>query len=513
MGNEEIRNQKSKKFFIDLTRENYIPKELEKGDDLSEKIALRISLSNIQRDCVYSIQLLSGRGQMNTPLNNPQNFENDGQGNAILKTIILIQYYFEKEQPLMVNIFCSKEGFNPNNYNVQTTLGCIMGSRKNTLIKPIQDGKGENLIISAEKIKEAEDIFELAFEVQPNIPVNWEEIKNKIVFKLNTPKSTIYQSECISDQGKFEKVIIPAGLIADEFNLEFYDCKSRLVGEFSTNIKEMINKKILVVIMSKNRNFTLTSLSRITRNFTFVDYLKVGVQIGLSVAIDFTVSNGSPDDPRSLHYIGGKEPNNYEKAIYCCGSIVAYYDYDQMFPAYGFGAKINNKATPIFNLNFQQNPNINFIQNIIEEYHKALTIVRLWGPTYFSPIINATNNYIRAENDKLKYNILMILTDGMIDDIDNTVNELVEGSVLPLSVIIIGIGDADFSSMNALDADINPLVNNQGVRAARDIVQFVPFNKFESNPQRLAEEVLAEIPRQILQYYEMNNLDPIKLTT
>ena len=107
----------------------------------------------------------------------------------------------------------------------------------------------------------------------------------------------------------------------------------------------------------------------------------------------------------------------------------------------------------------------------------------------------------------------MILTDGMIDDIDNTVNELVEGSFLPLSVIIIGIGQADFSSMDALDADINPLVNNQGVRAARDIVQFVPFNKFESNPQRLAEEVLAEIPRQILQYYEMNNLDPIKLTT
>ena len=178
-----------------------------------------------------------------------------------------------------------------------------------------------------------------------------------------------------------------------------------------------------------------------------------------------------------------------------------------------FGAKINNQPTPIFNLSLQADPNVHLVPNIIQEYHKALSVVKLWGPTNFGPILQTTNNIIRAENDKLKYNILMILTDGMIDDIDNTINELVNGSFLPLSVIIIGIGNADFSSMNVLDADENPLISSQGVRAARDLVQFVPFNRFEADPQRLAQEVLAEIPRQIIQYYEMNNLDPIRLTT
>ena len=120
---------------------------------------------------------------------------------------------------------------------------------------------------------------------------------------------------------------------------------------------------------------------------------------------------------------------------------------------------------------------------------------------------------IKQENDKLKYNVLMILTDGMIDDVDNTINELVDGSFLPLSVIIIGVGTADFSTMNVLDVDDNPLVNSRGVKAARDLVQFVPFLKYESNPDRLAQEVLAEIPRQILGYYQQNNLDPVKLTT
>ena len=139
--------------------------------------------------------------------------------------------------------------------------------------------------------------------------------------------------------------------------------------------------------------------------------------------------------------------------------------------------------------------------------------MHLWGPTYFKPILKSTNNMIRAENDKLKYNVLMILTDGMIDDVDNTINELFAGSFLPLSVIIIGVGNADFSTMNVLDADENPLKDSKGTLAARDLVQFVPFLKYENDPERLAQEVLAEIPKQITEYYQQNNLDPVKLTT
>ncbi len=512
MGNEEIRSQGSLKYFSDVSNISSSQSNSGNAQDLSEKVALRISLSNVIKNAGYSIQLFNGVGQMSTPLSQSQNLEKDKLGNAVLKTAILVQYYFEREQPLLVNVVCSREGFAPVNYNIQTTLGCIMGSRKNTLNKPIPDGKGENLIIAAEKIQEGEDLFELEFVVRSKTTVDWSEIKNKLVFKLNSGTNPIYQSECISDEGKFEKVKIPAGLLSKGINLMFYDCKNKLVQNVNTTIQEMINRKNISVIMSKNRTFIFNSVSRVTKNFTFVDYLKAGVQIGLSVAIDFTGSNGNPNDSKSLHYIRGSEPNQYETAIYACGHIVAYYDYDQMFPCYGFGAKVNNQPTQIFNLNLQPNPNIHFIQNIIQEYHKALTVVQLWGPTNFAPILNAMNNLIKAENNKLKYNILMILTDGMIDDIDATINQLVAGSFLPLSVIIIGIGNADFSSMNTLDADVNPLVNSAGVKASRDIVQFVPFNRYKFDPQRLAQEVLAEIPRQIVQYYDMNHLDPIKLT-
>ena len=205
-------------------------------------------------------------------------------------------------------------------------------------------------------------------------------------------------------------------------------------------------------------------------------------------------------------------PNQYERAIYACGTIVAYYDYDQLFPCFGFGAKINNNAFQLFNLNFQQDPNIAYIEGIIKEYHNAINNVQFWGPTYFAPIIREMIKLIKNQKHKLEYHILMILTDGIIDDLDQTVDELVKGSFLPLSVIIIGIGNADFSNMVYLDADENPLVNSRGIRSARDLVQFVPFLKYESNPENLAMEVLYEIPRQIVDYYEQNNIDPISLT-
>lgn len=36
-------------------------------------------------------------------------------------------------------------------------------------------------------------------------------------------------------------------------------------------------------------------------------------------------------------------------------------------------------------------------------------------------------------------------------------NEIVKASILPLSIIIVGVGNADFSNMDVLDADDVPL--------------------------------------------------------
>lgn len=53
--------------------------------------------------------------------------------------------------------------------------------------------------------------------------------------------------------------------------------------------------------------------------------------------------------------------------------------------------------------------------------------------------------------------MLLILTDGVINDAQQTIDEIVRGSNHPLSIVIVGVGDADFQQMNILDADTTPL--------------------------------------------------------
>ena len=70
------------------------------------------------------------------------------------------------------------------------------------------------------------------------------------------------------------------------------------------------------------------------------------------------------------------------------------------------------------------------------------------------------------------------------------------GSTLPLSIVIIGVGSDDFESMDILDADEVPLYSMKYKKNMEsDIVQFVPYRDFKSNPSQLARETLDEIPR------------------
>ncbi len=96
---------------------------------------------------------------------------------------------------------------------------------------------------------------------------------------------------------------------------------------------------------------------------------------------------------------------------------------------------------------------------------------------------------------------------------DETKEAIVDASSLPMSIIIIGIGNADFGPMEELDSDDCLLKTSSGRTATQDIVQFVPFNKFLSaNPAvarlNLAREVLREIPDQFMRFMKKRNINP-----
>lgn len=57
------------------------------------------------------------------------------------------------------------------------------------------------------------------------------------------------------------------------------------------------------------------------KRFSFLDFIFGGCEIGLSIAVDFTLSNGVPSSPSSLHYLD-LQKNEYLNAIRSVGNIL-----------------------------------------------------------------------------------------------------------------------------------------------------------------------------------------------
>ena len=111
-----------------------------------------------------------------------------------------------------------------------------------------------------------------------------------------------------------------------------------------------------------------------------------------------------------------------------------------------------------------------------------------------------------------KYFVLLIITDGELTDMDETIDAIIVACGFPLSIIIVGVGNADFSKMNLLDGDEKGLQDSKGNYAPRDIVQFVAMRDYTDQNaiyHKLPADLLEEVPKQLTEYMLQNELGPV----
>ncbi|KAM7404635.1 hypothetical protein PAMP_011967 [Pampus punctatissimus] len=413
------------------------------------------------------------------------------------------------------------------------------------------------------------------------------------VVKEHVKFCPLHHSEC---QQKFFTSILslltcPEKLIGT-IKVEVYDWdrdgSHDFIGEFTTSYKELcrgqnqlnayevVNAKKKIKKKRYINSGTVSMLSFIVESeHTFLDYIKGGTQIHFTVAIDFTASNGNPSQSTSLHYMNPYQMNAYAMALKAVGEIIQDYDSDKMFPALGFGAKLppDGRVSHEFPLNGNiENPYCNGMEGILDAYHQSLKTVQLYGPTNFAPVVNHVARYAAAVQDGSQYFVLLIITDGVISDMAQTkeaivnilsaalrcsarifcfqlrpltsqfapgyssicppskglndllylafrlcpgeMNQKERAAKLPMSIIIVGVGQAEFDAMVELDGD-DIRISSRGKLAERDIVQFVPFRDYMDRTgnhvlsmARLAKDVLAEIPDQLISYMKSRGIKP-----
>ena len=105
--------------------------------------------------------------------------------------------------------------------------------------------------------------------------------------------------------------------------------------------------------MLKNKGKMHLEQLKVERQHSFLEYVFGGCEVDLTMAIDFTLSNGDPRDQHSLHYMDPNR-NQYMQAIRAVGDILQFYNSDKMINLYGFGGAIPpypTRASHCFALN------------------------------------------------------------------------------------------------------------------------------------------------------------------
>uniref|UniRef100_A0AAQ5XFJ0 Copine VII n=1 Tax=Amphiprion ocellaris TaxID=80972 RepID=A0AAQ5XFJ0_AMPOC len=406
--------------------------------------------------------------------------------------VFLLDYYFEEVQKLRFEVYdihgTHSIGTRDDDFlgGVECTLGQIVAQKK--MVKPLllKYGKyaGKSTITVGFLTFKSDpfmEIYRINDDETEQLVHRTEVIKNNLN-PVWEPFKVSLISLCSCDEDRKLKCLV-------------WDHDSRgkhdFIGEFYATFREMqkissgnkvswdcVNPKY----KQKKRNYKnsgvviLTDL-KLHRVYSFLDYIMGGCQIHFTVAIDFTASNGDPRNSCSLHYINPYQPNEYLKALIAVGEICQDYDSDKRFSALGFGARIPP--------NYEVSVSVRAvsIQGVVEAYQNCLPKIQLYGPTNVSPIINRIAKLSAGDGnikDASRYHILLILTDGVVTDMADTREAIVRGSYQPLSIIIVGVGNADFTDMQILDGDDGVLRSPKGEPVLRDIVQFVPFRDFKT---------------------------------
>jgi len=218
----------------------------------------------------------------------------------------------------------------------------------------------------------------------------------------------------------------------------------------------------------------------------------------LVVGVDFTKSNtwtgANSFGGRCLHESRPDRRTPYEQVIACIYGTLEPFDDDNLIPAYGFGDK-RTKNRQVFSFLDDDAP-CRSLEEAVQRYQAVARSLlgpplMLSGPTSFAPLVRQAMSLVKRTGE---YHILLIIADGQVDSVNETVQAIVDASEYALSIVMVGVGDGPWDRMEEFDDGLPQRVF--------DNFQFVEFNSLSSKYPKekrdfaFAAHALMEIPDQ-----------------
>lgn len=429
------------------------------------------------------------------------------------------------------------------------TLGQLMGAKGCTLAKKLARERSY-MIIVGEEIIETREVLEFRFSCQ-----DFEKKRNFIdqskvldkpnpyfrLERLNREDQSwevVWKSEVIKDSFNptWMEARLPLQLLCNDqhenplkitiWNYEKHSTSHVLMGFVESTVAELVAK-------AKENTIPVLQVKRETRKWlggsklrcvallkvlkasvitipSMLSYLSGGCSLDLMIGIDCTLANGERGSEKCLHYAASHWLNDYQAGIHKLGTIMENFARGKYSSVWGYGAKIKDEVKDIHLMAEHLCLGKELLQvydrNVVDNPDLSL------GPTAkLRPLIQAgTFRTIRSSKRRQCYTVLCIFTAGKIDDLQETIDLICTAAEdAPLSVVMIGVGNRDFSAVEKLVGDeIDRLRDSRGIPIAREIVNFVSFKQHAGNATEVIAEALKDIPEQFVTFFVNNGTKP-----
>uniref|UniRef100_A0A7S0QQF9 C2 domain-containing protein n=1 Tax=Cryptomonas curvata TaxID=233186 RepID=A0A7S0QQF9_9CRYP len=207
--------------------------------------------------------------------------------------------------------------------------------------------------------------------------------------------------------------------------------------------------------------------------------------------------------------------NRYQKAMMGVASTLMDFSKEKIIHAYGFGGKVDEGKTS-FSFPLSRDVTVTGVKGLLDAYEQAMTNISFGeSGTMMAEIVNRVVGLAKetVQNHPQKYYVLVILSDGDVDDIQDTIDAIVAASDLPISIITVGLtapghSEETYANWRVIDDGTMSIKDRSGKVLDRDTVNFIEIDEVNKKSDELTEIILHEFKQQLVQHFTLKNIRP-----
>lgn len=192
-------------------------------------------------------------------------------------------------------------------------------------------------------------------------------------------------------------------------------------------------------------------------------------------------------------------PNDYRDVLQ--GICNAYRSIASFFVGFGFGAKLvpkTGRTSSCFAMNGNFfDPVVSDYEQLYNSYSKTLQEVELSLPVNCESIYNMACDYAEYEkhnHEARNYFVLIVISPGVVDDLEASLEAVSRAAELPLSVLIVKVGNVQLEDVND-PAEMLKKSEDLFEESERRYIDLVSYEDFKKEDTAAFEhELIKRIP-------------------